>query len=274
MPTSTPTRAGSRTPTATSTRAKRPGSFAPGDGTFAGVATNHTIPGPHAVGATPRRRTGRPGGSGWQVDRERERAVPGTLTFTPEVARATEHILAQGGGQPSTLRVGAQGPAHRRDQPAQAGAERRHPGAQLPGARDLPRRRGLQGRLPGSGAGGAGHGRGRDRVLRRALHGRDGQDPEPRANGPHPGPGRGLLPVGEHHGRGRSPTQGAPPRRAGRHLREHAGLHQGRVGHLLHVGQRGAGRGGGGGARRLGPGHLPARRVPGEQRSQRRPTCG
>ena len=63
-------------------------------------------------------------------------------------------------------------------------AERRRPRAQLPGARDLPRRGGHHRRLARPGPEGRADGRRGDRDGWRPLHGGDGQDPEPRQDRP------------------------------------------------------------------------------------------
>ena len=79
---------------------------------------------------------------------------------------------------------------------------------------------------------------------------------------------RGRLLAGRvDHRRGHAPAARALPRRAGGDLRQHVGRGEGRVGHLLHVRQRG--RGGRVAGRR--PGDLPARRVPGQVRGRARP---
>ena len=75
---------------------------------------------------------------------------------------------------------------------------------------------------------------------------------------PDPGPARRLLAGRVHHRRRRAPAAPALPGRAGRHLRQHLRRGEGRVGHLLHLRQRGRGRG----VARRRPGDLPARPVP------------
>ena len=136
----------------------------------------------------------------------------------------------------------AQAPADRRDQPAEAREERRHPGPQLHDARDLPRRRRLRRRQPGPG----------------------------RARPPSPTP-RIIVQAGVHfmaetskilspdktvlipdlragcslaeldHRRRRAADQAALSRPAGGHLRQHHRRGEGRDRHLLHQRQRRAG---------------------------------
>ena len=98
----------------------------------------------------------------------------------------------------------------------------------------------------------------RHRHGRRPLHGRDGEDPESRQDGPDSGPARRLLARRVHHRRRRAPAAPALPGRAGRHLRQHLRRGEGRVGHLLHLRQRGRRRR----VARRRQGHLPARPVP------------
>ena len=77
-----------------------------------------------------------------------------------------------------------------------------------------------------------------DPLLRRALHGRDGQDPlagQDRAHARH----ARRLPDGRHgDGRGPARPQGAAPRRRGGRLRQHERRDQGRSRRLLHERQR------------------------------------
>ena len=67
-----------------------------------------------------------------------------------------------------------------RHQRGEEGAQRRHPGAQLPDAGDLPLRRRFRRRLAAARARGHQGQSRRDRAGRRALHGRDREDPESR----------------------------------------------------------------------------------------------
>ena len=144
-------------------------------------------------------------------------------------------------------------------------ARRRHPGAQLPDARDLQLRRRFRRRLAAArGRGdqdqGADH-----RAGRRALHGRDLEDPQSRQDRADPGRARGLLARLLDHGRRRAAAARQIPRRADRRLCEHVGRREGRGRHLLHVGQCRAG----GRKPRRRHRDLPARPVSGELR--RRP---
>ena len=79
---------------------------------------------------------------------------------------------------PSLLRARTPSPLSSQAEVARAGrrARRRHPRPQLPAARDPGRRR-LRRRLARALAAGCDDRRGGDRLLRRALHGRDGLDP-------------------------------------------------------------------------------------------------
>ena len=81
----------------------------------------------------------------------------------------------------------------------------------------------------------------RDRAGRRALHGRDREDPESRQDRADPGPAGRLLARLLDHRRGRAAAARALPGRAGGHLRQHLGRGEGRERHLLHVVERGAG---------------------------------
>ena len=108
-------------------------------------------------------------------------------------------------------------------------------------AGDLPRRRGLLRRFTGTGPVRRAHA-GRDhRHVRRPLHGRDRQDPEPGKDGTAAGPEGRLLPRVVDHGGRRARTAPEAPGRTRRHLREHVRGREGRIGHLLHLRQRGAG---------------------------------
>ena len=121
-------------------------------------------------------------------------------------------------------------------------AQRRDPRAQLPAARGAGRRaRGR--RLARALAAGRGHRRRRDRVLRRALHGRDGVDPLARQDGADPRPRRRLLAVRLDHRRPAARLEGAAPGRDRRDVREHLRRGEGRDRLLLHLVERGQGRG-------------------------------
>ncbi len=76
------------------------------------------------------------------------------FAFTPAVEHATAPVWEKVSRQVTPLEWRAAGAADRRDQPAEAREERRHPGAQLHDAGDLPRRRRLRRRQPGPGPGG------------------------------------------------------------------------------------------------------------------------
>ena len=79
-----------------------------------------------------------------------------------------------------------------------------------------------------------------DRLLRRPLHGRDRQAPQPGQDRAHPDGGGRLL-AGRHDRRRRSCGPGRPstPSAVGRRLREHDGGGEGGGRHLLHLLQRG-----------------------------------
>src|SRR3546814_709475 len=83
----------------------------------------------------------------------------------------------------------------RRDRSAAQGAQRRHPRALLSEARASGHRR-FRRRQPRSVAQGGGDRRRGDRVLRRPLHGRDRQDPEPGQDGGPPRHGCRVQPRG------------------------------------------------------------------------------
>ena len=83
---------------------------------------------------------------------------------------------------------------------------------------------------------------GRDRVLRRPLHGRDGVDPVARQDGADPRPRRRLLPVRLDHRRPAARLEGRAPGRDRGDVREHLGRGEGRDRLLLHLVQRGQGR--------------------------------
>ena len=122
-----------------------------------------------------------------------------------------------------------------------ARARRGHPRPQLPAARDPGRRR-LRRRLarpvaPGGGLGGLG-----DRVLRRALHGRDGVGAVARQDGPDPRRRRRLLARRRDHARPAARLAGPAPGRDHGDVRQHDGRDQGADRLLRDVGQRGLGR--------------------------------
>ena len=176
----------------------------------------------------------------------------------PAVAR----LVRRASGTPGAAEVRA---ARRR-------AGRRPPRAQLPGPGDPGRRRPRR-RLARAVPDRRGQRRRDDRLRRRALHGRDGQDPGAGEDGA--GPGReGRLLAGRHdHRRPAARVEGRAPRRRRRRLREHDRRGEGRDRHLLHVVQRGRGR-------RVDPGRprgaVPARPVPRRARPaghRAAPTC-
>ena len=76
------------------------------------------------------------------------------------------------------------------------------------------------------------------RVLRRALHGRDGQDPQLRQDGADPRRARRVQPRRHDHRRPAAGVEGRAPRRRRRQLRQHHRGGEGRDRHLLHVVQR------------------------------------
>ena len=142
-------------------------------------------------------------------------------------------------------------------------AKRRDPGPQLPGRRGAGRGR-LRRRLAGPVAAGGRHRRRRDRVRRRALHGRDGRHPGARTHRADPRPRGGMLAGGQHRRRGARALEAGEPRSSRCQLRQHHGRGEGAVRLLLHVGQRARHhRGGARGPRHPVPaGHVP-RRLPG-----------
>ena len=80
------------------------------------------------------------------------------------------------------------------------------------------------------------------RARRRALHGRDGQAAQSGKDGADPRPRGRLFARGLDHRAGCAADAPALSRRAGRHLRQHVGRGEGRIRHLLHVGQCAQGR--------------------------------
>ncbi|CAA9510634.1 MAG: Quinolinate synthetase, partial [uncultured Solirubrobacteraceae bacterium] len=155
-----------------------------------------------------------------------------------------DHPAADGPGpgrRPSRRPRGRPRPAGRGAR-ARRRARRGHPRPQLPAARG-PGRRGLRRRLARPLPPGRRDGQGRHRVLRRALHGRDGVHPVAGQARPHPRPQRGLLARGLHHPRAAAGLAGPAPRRGDRDVRQHHGGGQGAHGLLRDLRQRG-GRGG------------------------------
>ena len=123
---------------------------------------------------------------------------------------------------------------------ARRGAQRGDPGPQLPGAGDPGRGR-FRGRLARPLAQGGGHRRGRDRLLRRPLHGGDRLDPLAGEDRPAARPRRRLLARRLDHGRPAARVEGEASGRDRRDVREHDGRGEGRDRLLLHVGERRAG---------------------------------
>src|SRR2546426_669350 len=135
---------------------------------------------------------------------------------------------------------------------------RGHPRPHLPGALD-PGGGPLHRRLPRAVAPGRGHRRGGHRLLRRALHGRDRQDPLPRPDRPHPRHRGRMFPGRQHHRGTAQGLEGGAPRRSRRRLRQHLRRGEGGVRLLLHLRQCRPGRAGD----PRGQGDpLPARHVP------------
>ena len=129
------------------------------------------------------------------------------------------------------------------DQCAQEGAQRRHPGSQLPDAGNLQRRRRRGRRLAAARQARGQDQRGRHRPMRRAFHGRDVEDAQSRQDRAHPGPEGRLLARRLHHRRRRAVAARALSRRADRGLRQYLGRRESGGGHLLHVVERRAGGG-------------------------------
>ena len=77
-----------------------------------------------------------------------------------------------------------------------------------------------------------------DRVLRRPLHGRDGQDPQLRQDGADPRRAGRVQPRRHDHRRPAAGVEGRAPRRRRRQLRQHDRGGEGRDRHLLHVVER------------------------------------
>ena len=121
------------------------------------------------------------------------------------------------------------------DQRAQEGAQRRHPRSQLPDAGNLQLRCRLRRRLAAARARSVQGRRRHHRAMRRALHGRDLEDPEPREDGTHSRPQGRLFARVFDHRRGCAPAAPEIPWRAGRRLCEHLRRREGRGRHLLHL---------------------------------------
>ena len=133
----------------------------------------------------------------------------------PGGERAVDARGGYGAASRSESEVGSYGPLDRftaGDPPAGPREGRRHPGPQLPAARGAGRGR-HRGRLAGSLPPGGGFRRPHDRVLRRALHGRDRGHPGAGPAG-HPTRDPRRLPHGRHGGRGRACRHSRPSTRA------------------------------------------------------------
>ncbi len=109
---------------------------------------------------------------------------------TSEVERETAHLYERvkavdPAGRVAVLRALCEG-----DQRAQEGAQRRHPGAQLPDAGNLQLRRRFRRRFAPARARGHQGRRRHHRAVRRALHGRDLEDPQSRQDRADPRPAR------------------------------------------------------------------------------------
>jgi hypothetical protein len=164
---------------------------------------------------------------------------------------------------PSPSRRPATRPPSRRSRPRSAELarehERRDPGPQLRAGRDPGRGRSRR-RLAPPVARGRLRARVHDRLLRRLVHGRDGQDPLAGQARPAAGQRRRLLARRLDHGRAAARLEGRASRRRRRLVREHDRGRQGGERLLLHVEQRP-------GRHRRHPGRppdpLPAGHVPG-----------
>ena len=105
--------------------------------------------------------------------------------------------------RPAGRRALHQGGSRRRRASPQGGARRRDPRPQLHGTGAVPHGAGLPGRLARAQPTCRRNRQVGDRVLRRALHGRDGEDPQPDQDGAAADREGRLLAGGEHHGRRR-----------------------------------------------------------------------
>ena len=120
----------------------------------------------------------------------------------PEVQDMYEEHEGPAGQRGAGRGAGLQGRDRGRDPRAEAAAQRGHPGTQLHGAGAVPLGPGFQGRLARPEPQGRPDRQGRDRLLRRALHGRDGQDPESDQDRAAAGREGRLLAGRQHHRRG------------------------------------------------------------------------
>ena len=129
------------------------------------------------------------------------------------------------------------------DQRAEARAQRGHPGAQLPDAGNLPLRRRRSRRLPAARRSPASPTRRGDRAGRRAFHGRNLENSQPRKDRADP---RHARPAARSPPRSPAPTSARLrkqyPGVSDRRLCQHLGRGEGRGRHLLHLLQRAEGR--------------------------------
>ena len=135
-------------------------------------------------------------------------------------------------------RVAVLRPLRKGDQRAQAGAQCRHPRAQLPDAGNLQLRCRFCRRLAAACARGGEGRRRHHRAVRRALHGGNLEDPQSGQDRADPRPQGRLLAGILDHRRGRAAAAAEIPGRAGGRLREHVGRREGRGRHLLHLIER------------------------------------
>ena len=108
------------------------------------------------------------------------------LEYTPEIAAATADLYQRVKSVIPRGEWAVHAPYIQAIERLKKRAQRRHPGAQLPDARDLSRRCRSHRGLPGPGADGRRIDGRRHRALRSALHGGDGQAAEPREDRPIP----------------------------------------------------------------------------------------
>ena len=157
------------------------------------------------------------------------------LTYDAAIARETAHLYERVKAPDPGDRVAGLRALCRGHQPPEEAARRRHPRPQLPDAGDLPLRRRYRRRLAAARPRGDEGRRGDHRPVRRALHGRDVEAPEPGQDGADAGHEGRLLAVGIDHRRRRAPPEAALSRRARRHLCQHLRRGEGRERHLLHL---------------------------------------
>ena len=150
-------------------------------------------------------------------------------------ARPLEHLYAKVRHAIPAIEWPAFAARHRRDQGAEARAQRRHPGAQLHDAGDLPLRRRFRRRQPRPGARGGATRCRRHRPGRRAFHGRDLEDPLPDKTVLIPDRGAGCSLAASITAADVRLLKQKLSRPAGRHLCEHLGRGEGRKRHLLHL---------------------------------------